>query len=254
VHNTAVVQRLINATTLLCLMSLGCGTDAEREFAGTSSLIVGQPDGIGYRLRYLEPPWERASADPLEQGAADARVQYGDLDGRSTGSLFDLTPSAGSARVLVIEKSAEVRATPAGVLTYPKYRLEVAVLRCAELGIQVAQQDSCAKHLNTSDATGRGPSELPLFGQDGRMGQNSRGQPYYEFMTQVNETQRYRRVVYFETGDRLTAIRLGFEANPPLSELEVTNMIDSFEVLDGEFAAATGADGGDSTGLDGGAP
>jgi hypothetical protein len=221
---------------LACTVGLmGCGKDADETFAGMSSLVVGQPDGIGYRLRYLDPPWERVDDDPLVRGLAGTTVQFGALDKQSA-VLSDLVPSPRSSRVLEIDRSANVDVEIPGVITYPKYRLEVSILRCDQLGVQVAQMDSCAKTLNRNDVNGRTGVELnTFFGQDGRTGTNENGQPYYEFMSQDDKTLRYRRVVYYETAQPLTAIRLGFEANPPLSELEVTQMINAFEVLDDEF-------------------
>ncbi|MFT3927575.1 MAG: hypothetical protein QM778_33895 [Myxococcales bacterium] len=221
----------------LSCLALGCGRDADETYAGMSSLVVEQPDGIGYRLRYVDPPWQRVTTDPLERGQPDASVQFGRLDRVGAPALPDLVPSKLSSRVLEIHRTAQVDMAAPGVITYPKYRLEVSVLNCDELGVQVATQDSCAKKLNTSDSEGRTGAELnTFFGADGREGKNDKGQPYYEFMTQVQETARYRRVVYYETSKRMTAIRLGFEANPPLSELEVTQMINAFEVLEGEAA------------------
>jgi hypothetical protein len=235
---SSVAFRLIHPLALACLLGLavGCGQNAEEKYAGLSTLVVGQPDGIGYRLRYLNPPWENVDDDPLVRGASGATLQFGLRDGVGAVALPDLTPSPQSSRVLEIERSAQTTIPIDGIITYPKYRLEVSVLHCDELQIQVAQQDSCAKQLNVSDVNGRTGVELnSFFGQNGRPGKNELGQPYYEFMTRVRETSRYRRVVYYETSDRLTAIRLGFEANPALSELEVTQMIKAFEVLDNEF-------------------
>lgn len=248
--------RLTYPIALASLLGLAaaCGQDADETYAGMSSLLVGQPDGIGYRLRYLDPPWENVDNDPLVRGAGGASVQYGLRDGVGTAGMPDLVPSPQSSRVLEIERTAQVEIPVEGIITYPKYRLEVSILRCAELGIQVAQLDSCAKHLNTSDLNGRTGVELnAFFGPDGRTGKNVKGQPYHEFMTQVPETTRYRRVVYYETSDRLTTIRLGFEANPALSELEVTQMINAFEVLDGQFEALADTSDSGSSALDAGA-
>ncbi len=221
----------------------GCGQDAEETFAGMSTLVVGQPDGIGYRLRYLNPPWENVADDPLVRDAPEARVQYGLLDGMGASALADLKPSAHSSRVLEIDRTGQAAVPIDGIITFPKYRLEVSILRCADLGIAVAQQDTCARTLNVADVNGRTGVELNVFfGQDGRSGENHRGQAYHEFMTQVPQTSRYRRVVYYETKDPLVTIRLGFEANPPLSELEVTQMIDAFEVLDDELQTSAPID------------
>jgi hypothetical protein len=225
-----------------------CGEDAEKQFAGMSSEVVGQPDGIGYRLRYLDPPWERVGNDPLVLGAA--KVQFGAVDPASGAVSYpDLTPSPGSVSVLEIERSVANDVEIEGVITYPKYRLEVAVLRCDELDINVPRSESCAWQLNRTDVSNRGSAEFAeIFGQDGRDGHNYKGQHYYEFMTRVDETLRYRRVVYYETSERLVAIRLGFEANPALSELEVDQMVNAFEVLDDEVAEPTEGDAGADAG------
>jgi|GEM_PF-6101159 len=253
-----VAFRLTEPFVFICLAGLSlagltsaCGQDADEKYAGMSSLVVEQPDGIGYRLRYMNPPWQRVTSDPLERDQPDASVQFGRLDRVGATSLPDLAPSRSSSRVLEVDRTASVDVPLPGVITYPKYRLEVSVLHCDDLGIQVAMEDTCAKQLNSSDLADRTGSELnTFFGIDGRKGKNDAGQPYYEFMTQVTQTARYRRVVYYETRDRLAAIRLGFEANPPLSELEVTQMINAFEVLDDGVQEhdATGAASSDAGG------
>jgi hypothetical protein len=193
----------------------------------------------------MNPPWENVADDPLVLGTGGATVQYGLLDGNGVGALPDLEPSPHGSRVLEVERTGQSAVPIQGIITYAKYRLEVSILRCDVLGIAVAQQDSCASTLNAADVNGRTGVELnTFFGQDGRTGKNERGQPYHEFMTQVPETSRYRRVVYYETKNRLVAIRLGFEANPPLSELEVSQMIEAFEVLDDEFRVGPDDDAG----------
>jgi hypothetical protein len=234
----------IESTLLgVACLALGCGTDAEQQFAGMKQLSVQTADGLGYRLRYLDPPWKQVSNDPLLNAKSRGTVQFGAHDGEGDTAQPDLLPEPESARVLEIERATDgVNPAPDLIVTYPKYRLEAALLRCEALGIPVATDETCAARLNRLDEAGREATERSgFFGAGGREGVNAAGQRYHEFMTLVKDTGRYRRVVYFETPDRLVAARLGFEANPALSEREITQMVDAFEVLEG---TASGNDAG----------
>jgi hypothetical protein len=224
-------------TILLCatrvLLLGGCGPDAEAPFAGLHSEQIETDREIGYRLRYMTPPWEPVRDDPLVLGAADARIQFGSEDRVGDDAQPDLQPVPESARVLEIARSTGAAAPAAeGVITYPKYRLEVALLDCEMLGLAPREDESCAAFLRERDESGRGATEdVGLLDADARVGTNVFGQRFHQFTTQVRDSRRYRRVVYFETAHRERAVRLGFEAFPSLAEHEVTQMIDAFEVF-----------------------
>jgi hypothetical protein len=204
---------------LSALLLAGCGGDAERRYASLSSLEVQVDDG-GFRARYLSPPWYSVLGDPLVAGER-AQVPIGD-------TTQEIVP--GSALVLEIENQSSLP-DPMG-LSYPKYRLEAALLHCTQ--DQISEAESCAAALAAQDLTGRSASEdTDWFGADPRPGKNDFGQEYWELMTRVPETGRHRRIQYFQTDGALTAARVFVEANPALDEQEMTRMLHAFELLPG---------------------
>lgn len=226
-----VLRRTALSVALSCLSLWSCGPDAEARFAGLDVEEVAPPEGPSYRLRYLSPPWKQVAGDALVRGQAP--VQFGLNDAEGDTAHPDLWPIAESARVLEIGRNLQTDKTlPDGVVTYPKYRLEVAGLDCEALGIDLPTGDSCAAQLRQQDESGRSDSdEERVLGGYSRGGTNAFGQRYHEFTTQVQATRRFRRVVYFETERPSVAVRLGFEANPDLGESEITRMIEAFELL-----------------------
>jgi hypothetical protein len=204
---------------LSALLLAGCGADAERRYASLSSLEVQVEEG-GFRARYLSPPWYSVPSDPLVAGER-AQVPIGD-------TTQDIVPE--SALVLEIENQSSLP-DPMG-LSYPKYRLEAALLHCTQ--DQIGEAESCAAALAAQDLTGRSASEdTDSFGADPRPGKNDFGQEYWELMTRVPETGRHRRIQYFQADDALTATRLFVEANPALDDQEMTRMLHAFELLPG---------------------
>jgi hypothetical protein len=228
------LRRTALELALTCLSLCGCGPDAETRFAGLDVEEVAPPEGPRYRLRYLSPPWKQVSDDALVRG--EAPVQFGVKDGEGDRAHPDLWPIADSARVLEIGRTAHTtEALPEDVVTYPKYRLEVAALDCDALAIASGPRDSCAAALRRQDERARSEGDTErVLGGHGRGGTNAFGQRYHEFTTQVAATRRFRRVVYFETERPHVAVRLGFEANPDLGEREITRMIEAFEIVTGE--------------------
>jgi hypothetical protein len=201
------------------LLLAGCGTDAERRYAALSSLEVRVESG-GFRARYLSPPWYSVPDDPLVTGALE-QVPVGD-------TTWPIVPE--SALVLEIERESSV--SDPSHLSYPKYRLEAALLRCEEE--QLEDAPSCAAALASQDLAGRTASEdTELFGTAPHPGTNDFGQEFWELMTRVPETNRRRRIQYLQAEDELTALRLFVEANPELDEPEMTRMLSAFELLPG---------------------
>jgi hypothetical protein len=208
---------------LLALLLAGCGVDAERRYASLSSAQVEVESG-GFRARYLSPPWYSVPDDPLVAGER-VQVPVGD-------TTRDIVPE--SALVLEIENQSALP-DPMG-LSYPKYRLEAALLHCTQ--DQIGAAESCAAALATQDLTGRSASEdTDFFGADPRPGKNDFGQAYWELLTRVPETGRYRRIQYLQTDDALTAARVFVEANPALDDEEMTRMLHAFELLSGSDSA-----------------
>lgn len=208
---------------LLALLLARCGVDAERRYAGLSSVEV-QVDEGGFRARYLSPPWYNVPDDPLVAGER-GQVPVGD-------TTQEIVPD--SALVLEIDNQSSLPDPMR--LSYPKYHLEAALLHCTQ--DQIGEAESCAAALAAQDLTGRSASEdTDAFGAEPRRGTNDFGQEYWELMTRVPETGRHRRIQYFQTDDTLTAARVFVEANPALDEQEMTRMLHAFELLPGSASA-----------------
>jgi hypothetical protein len=228
---------------LLGLLACACGQDAEKRYAGLEVAQVRLPSGHGYRVRYLSPPWELSEDDPLATGK-NLLVPFGTSAVCGAGNDGCRLAEAGSGVVLEIDKQSPTQEN--GTITYPKYRLEAAFLRC-DAG-ELAAADPCAEHLAREDVLGRkdeAGDDLIIKQEDGA---NDWGQPFRDILTQSKESLRYRRIVYFTTSDRLLTLRLLFEANPSLAEREVTRMVQATQLFDTE------PDEGDGVGDDAGSP
>jgi hypothetical protein len=212
--------------SLLCVVAVSaCGEDSEKRYAGLEVAQVKLEDGPGYRLRYLKPPWEGVADDPLVTGK-QLEVPFGESSRCDRADAACLAVEPKSSAVLEIDR-ASVSNSP-DVITYPKYRLEASVVRCAEGTLP--SQDLCADHLAREDGAGRkaaGTDEV-YSTEDG---ENDFGQHYRELLGRNVDSRRYRRIVYFATDDREVSVRVFLEANPSLAEDEVTRMVHAFEVL-----------------------
>jgi hypothetical protein len=229
---------------LLGLLACACGQDAEKRYAGLSVAQVQLPSGHGYRVRYLAPPWERISSDPLVTGK-NLLVPFGSSEICGAGNDGCRMAVAGSGVVLEIDKQSPT--LESGTITYPKYRLEAAFLRCDAAELPLA--DECADYLAREDVLGRRDAEAGddlIIKQES--GSNDWGQSFRDILTQSKESLRYRRIVYFVTSDRLLALRLLLEANPSLAEREVTRMVQATQLFDTQPAE------GDGVGDDAGSP
>jgi hypothetical protein len=213
--------------SLLGLVGSSCGQDAEQRYAGLDVASVRPPDSPGYRVRYLSPPWERVSDDPLVTGK-NLLVPFGESEVCGEGHDTCRMAEAKSGLVLEIDKQSPTQDN--GVITYPKYRLEAALLRCAADELPAA--DECADHLAEQDVLGRKTGDDLVIKQED--GENDSGQRFRNILTQSKSSYRYRRIVYFVTGERLLTLRLLFEANPSLAEPEVTRMVQAVQVLEAE--------------------
>jgi hypothetical protein len=228
-HSTAAFPAPLRSTlcalalaALICSLAPACGTDSEHPYASLSRARV-ERDQAGYVLRYLAPPWERLEDDPLAKGTRKS-VSIG---GTSTAILAE------SGVVLEIEHISNSGSSEA--LTFPKYRLEAALVPCMEEDVGDL---SCAEHLAQLDYAARqeeGP--VDLLGSKPRARKNDWNQTYYELMGQSETTGRFRRVIFFEssTPERVAGWIL-IEANPDLGEREVTELVRAFEMLPGTEA------------------
>jgi hypothetical protein len=208
---------------------LSCGSDAERRYAGLSKHTVSTSE-LGYRIRYLSPPWERVDEDPLVSGSRKS-VPVGS-------GLRDVVK--GSAAVIVVPRQSNLSGPDE--LSYAKLRLEVAAVQCTDAELSVGS--SCAQWLADTDFAQRiEQQETEQQGNTPRTDTNDFDQAFYELMTRDVETSRYRRIAYFETAIANTALRVYFEGNPDLSEAEITAMLRAFEVLrlDGDAGHASEA-------------
>jgi hypothetical protein len=230
--------------SLVGLLASSCGQDAEKRYAGLEVARVQLPSGHGYRVRYLSPPWERLDDDPLVTGK-NLLVPFGPSE--ICGGRNDTCRSAEAKSGVVMEIDKQSPTQDNGTITYPKYRLEAAFLRCDAGELPAA--DKCADHLAEQDVLGRRSTDgddLIIKQEDG---ENDWGQPFRDILTQSQSSLRYRRIVYFATSDRLLALRLLFEANPSLAEREVTRMVQACQLFDAEPE-----DDGDGVGDDAGSP
>jgi hypothetical protein len=121
-------------------------------------------------------------------------------------------------------------------LSFPKYRLDAALVECAE-----SETDglSCAEYLAGLDYEARqSEGKFDLLGTEWRQRKNDAGQKYYELMGQVDATGRFRRVIFFESED--TAERIAawimIEANPNLGEREINELVEAVEMLPSDGA------------------
>jgi len=194
-----------------------CGADSEGRYAGLDTAHI-ESSALSYKIRYLSPPWKRVKDDPLATGARKSVPV--------AGGLRDVLE--GSGLVLAIERESSINEMG---LTYAKYVLEAAVLRC-DAG-ELNGDESCALFLADGDYRARANSEdSGFFGPEAQEASNDAGQTFYELMTRDKTTFRYKRLAFFETGDRLLAVRLYIEANPGLADPLTTRMIQTLEIVD----------------------
>jgi hypothetical protein len=193
--------------------------------------------GVGYRLRYLAPPWERFRKDPLATDAPGA----GFIASEQGLTAFE------KASVTVLEVERTSVSTGSNIISYPTYRLEVGFVRCA--ASMLGKKGVCSDLLAAAESLKLDASDQVFFGAGGRVSANDFDQRFVDVLTRNLETLRYRRLAYFDTVDPTLVVRLGLEANPSLNEREVTRMIEAFEVL--ETASSAGGSAGSP---DAGAP
>lgn len=217
-HRSALPRssQLVSCALLLGLLA-ACGADAEGRYAGLSSAEVSAAE-LTYKIRFLSPPWKRVDTDPLVTGARKS-VPVG-------GRLRDVVPDSGL--VLAIDRESSI--DDMSGLTYAKYVMEVVAVRCS--ASELTEDDSCARFLAASDYAARAESEdSGFFGTEEQLASNDVGQKYYELMTRDPVTYRYRRLAFFETGDRLLTVRLYIDANPGLADPATSRMIQTLEIM-----------------------
>ena len=192
---------------LVCLGVTGCGADAEMDYAGLTQLSVENSKAVGYRVRYLSPPWKRDTASEDED----------------------------SNRV-VLRIDRDLSSDP----NIPaKYQATVDVLPCAEGRAPCARWEATEQlrtwtyPLSATEA----PTHANLLTDetefvDGlREGERSdEDAPYFELLTINSETVRYHRVAYFDAADD-HYVRMEFDSTPRLDETEVTRMVKAVALL-----------------------
>lgn len=212
------------AVALLSGAGLSCGKDAEREYAGLSRATIERPEA-GYVVRYLSPPWQRLTDDPLATGA------------RTTVSIGGASRAIVAESGLVLEIERVSSSDVVDVLAFPKYRLEAALVPCSD---DEVAESSCAEYLAELDYAAR-QEDAPFdrFGSSPRVRRNDWDQRYYELMGQAEATGRFRRVVYFEAAEQPEGIAgwLQLEANPDLGEREINELVRAVQMLPGAGAA-----------------
>ncbi len=223
----------LNLSPRLCLalaLSFSCGEDAEQRYAGLNVATASAPDGLSYRIRFLNPPWKNSQRDALAAGA-DTDVE---LRGKN-----DQVFIAGTAIVLEIDREAVVVDTR---FSQPKYRLEATLLDC---DLPLADDESCAKSIAVADNLARtAQGETSLYEGSIKSGTNDFDQKYFELLTRSIESRRNKRIAFFETPDPQRYLRVYIEGNPRLDEPEVDHMLNAIEIFEDSSRAAT-ADGGD---------
>ena len=210
------------ALSLALLFAQACGEDSEKTYAGLSVAQASAPDGLSYRLRYLNPPWEKSDRDPLITGS-DTGVE---LRG-----VKDQPFIAGTAIVLEVERESIVSG---GGRT--KYHLEATLIAC---DLTLDAGESCAKAIAYADNDARVADGEPSF-YEGSVKERSNdfAQKYYELITRNMETQRYKRVAFYDTPDASRFLRVYIESNPRLDEDEVDRMLDAVELFEGDAPAS----------------
>jgi len=222
-YPSAAFPASLLAASLALITPAGCGTDSNRTYAGLSSARIELDEG-GYVLRYLAPPWEKVNDDPLTSG----RRKSSPIGGESTPILAD------SGVALEIERVSN--SDVVNSLTFPKYRLETALVPCAQEDVGDL---SCAEYLAGLDYEARqADGSFDRFGSAPRVRKNHWDQQYYELMGQIEATGRFRRVIFFEGVDAPETLAgwMLIEANPDLAEREVTELVRAFEMLPGSGA------------------
>ncbi len=222
-HSSVRLPASLSAVVLLSCAGLGCGADAERDYAGLSRASIERPEA-GYVVRYLAPPWQRVTDDPLAAGA------------RTTVSIGGTGRPIVAESGLVLEIERVSSSDVVDVLAFPKYRLEAALVPCSE--DEVAEK-SCAEHLAELDYAARQEGgAFDLFGSAPRARKNDWNQQYYELMGQAETTGRFRRVVFFEAAEEPEGIAgwLQLEANPDLGEREISQLVRAVQMLPGSGA------------------
>jgi hypothetical protein len=197
------------------MVLVACGEDAEKRHAAYDVLRATADDGLGYRLRFLAPPWDPVSTDGLVTGQRKSiRLSSGEV-----------TFETGTARVVEIERESIIQ----GSGTLPKYRAEAAIAGC---DLALAPGESCAQRKAVAELAARqADGEMSLF-SGVRSSENDFGQAYYELATlRTDDPRRYHRVAFFETPIPTRYALVRMEGTPRLDEKEVSLMLDAFEVF-----------------------
>jgi hypothetical protein len=208
------VKRVPLLCLLACIASAGCGTDAERRYAGLSE-VERSALGVGYTLRYLAPPWKRRDGDPLVLGS------------RTGVSVGGRTRRVVKEGVSVLEIGTTTVAQVPGE-NYPKYRLEAAIVRCDddELG-----DTPCAPVLRLAEFEARAGATSPPVSESGTT--------HYDVLAKADDGQRNVRVAFYDFGNGAPDVALWvyIESYPSLSERDIDDMLADITLNDGSAAS-----------------
>lgn len=231
VRNLAQHLLVLGGAGLCVLLGGGCGEDSEQPYAGLSVASAVAPDGIGYRVRFLSPPWDKSKLDPLVLGT-DPGVE---LLGKPNEPFIEDT-----AVVLEIDRESIVVDTGQALA---KYRLEATLHDC---DLPLADGETCAQRIAVADETARGGKGEPSFYPEGVKTQtNDFDQTFYEIITRSTDNLRYKRVAFYETANPKRLLRVYIEGNPRLDEAEVTRMLKAIETFE-KPGFASAADAGET--------
>jgi len=209
---------LLGATSLSVSLWTGCGEDSDQRYAGLEVATAISTDGLGYRVRFLSPPWDKSSLDPLVLGTRKGV----ELRGQQNQEFL-----AGTATVLEIDRESIVVDTDQALA---KYRLEATLHDC---DVPLAAGESCAERIAVADEAARAERGEPSFYDDGVKTQTSDFEAtFYEIITRDLEGRRSKRVAFFDTPNPGRFLRIYIEANPRLDEAEVTRMLKAVETFE----------------------
>ena len=246
------------------LAAVGCGEDATADYAGLEEVeVVDEDNGVGYRVRYLSPPWELAEAGG--SGFNQDCVALSQVFRLRTPDAFPpATPRRDYCTSLGIGREGSGGTDEAFALN--KYYMEVSIEPCSDVfsGTTYGDDLSC---LADADATAtcaevaaRCEAELLLSNNDSSAGfpgsdpmgvranTNDVGGDYWEYATiNISEATRYRRGAMYDTGTGRDGhfVRVFMSSFPKLDATEVSRMFDTVHALtvEGDTPTLVSGDG-----------
>ncbi len=211
--------------------SAGCGEDAQGDYAGLKVATERTSDGLGYRVRYASPPWDRSQNDPLALGI-ETTIELADNQAHPY--------IEGTSLVLEIDRQSIVESMGS---TLGKYRFESMLIAC---DVVIAPGGSCAEQIAKAENDARSKKGEASSYEDHQVksSTNDFKQKYFELSTQNMDTRRYKRIAFYETPDPDRYLRVYIESNPSLEDMEVTRMLNAIETFKDTTVVPPGSDAG----------